>query len=254
MAKKKHDPQAKAKRQKMIAAVGGVILLGLLAFQLPRTMKLLHQSNATASASQSAPAPPPTPGVTPAGGATVVAGTAAATSSDGLTDPGTAVSPQSGQLLAFSRFHSKDPFVQQLNLDCATGGDCGGGSGSTSTGSGSGGSGSEGSGSGGSGSGGGTGATGPGGVAKPPSSPPAKPTSALISVNGASEPVKVGAQFPAASPTFVLVSLTRSSAKIAIAGGTMQGGGTATLKKGRPLTLMNTADGTRYVLRLIAVS
>jgi hypothetical protein len=27
-----------------------------------------------------------------------------------------------------------------------------------------------------------------------------------------------------------------------------------TLKKGVPLTLMNTADGTRYVLRLVSVS
>jgi hypothetical protein len=44
----------------------------------------------------------------------------------------------------------------------------------------------------------------------------------------------------------VLVSLTRSSREIAIAGGSLQGGGTATLKKGRTLTLMNTptARGT----------
>jgi hypothetical protein len=248
MAKKKHDPQAKAKRQKMIAAVGGVILLGLLAFQLPRTLKLLHPSNATASASQAAPAPT-TPAATPVGGATATSGTAAATSADGLTDPGTAISPQSGQLLAFSRFRSKDPFAQQLKLDCATGqgGDCSAGSGSTSTGSG----------PGHGGSGGATGATGStGGVTQPPvsGSPPAKPTSAQISVNGAGETVSVGAQFPASSPVFVLVSLKPSSAKIAIAGGTLQGGGTVTLKKGRPLTLMNTADGTRYVLRLVSVS
>ena len=243
MAKKKHDPQAKAKRQKMIAAVGGVILLGLLAFQLPRTLKLLHPSSATASASQAAPAPT-IPAATPVGGATAISGTAAATSADGLTDPGTAISPQSGQLLEFSRFRSKDPFVQQLNLDCATGqgGDCSAGSGTTTTGSGPG------------GSGGGTGATGSSGVTQPPGSPPAKPTSALISVNGAGETVSVGAQFPASSPVFVLVSLERSSARIAIAGGTLQGGGTVTLKKGRPLTLMNTADGTRYVLRLVSVS
>lgn len=243
MAKKKHDPQAKAKRQKMIAAVGGVILLGLLAFQLPRTLKLLHPSNATASASQAA-APATTPAVTPVVGATATSGTAAATSADGLTDPGTAVTPQSGQLLAFSRFRSKDPFVQQLALDCATGqgGDCSSGSGTTTTGSGSG------------GSGGATGATGAGGLAQPPVSPPAKPTSALISVNGSSETVAVGAQFPASSPVFVLVSLKASSATIAIAGGSLQGGGKATLKKGRTLTLMNTADGARYVLRLISVS
>jgi hypothetical protein len=239
MAKKKHDPQAKAKRQKVIVAVGGVILLGLLAFQLPRTLKLLNQSSASASASQPAP-PATTPAATP--GASPTAAAAAATTADGLTDPGTAVAPQSGQLLAFSRFHSKDPFAQQLTLDCATGqgADCATGATSTASGPG--------------GSGGATGATGRSGVAPPPVSPPTKPTSALISVNGARETVRVGAQFPASSPVFVLVSLTARSAKIAIAGGSLQGGGTATLEKGRTLTLMNTADGTRYVLRLISVA
>jgi hypothetical protein len=244
MAKKKHDPAAKAKRQKIIAAVGGVILLALLAYQGPKTLKLLHQSSASASSSTpastvAAPAAP----AAPVGGATT--GTAAATSSDGLTDPGTAVSPASGQLLAFSRFHSKDPFAQQLNLDCATGqsADCASGSGSgTTTGSGSG------------HSGGATGPTGSTGGTKPPASTAAKPTSALISVNGTSEAVQVGAQFPASSPVFVLVSLTTTSARVGIAGGSLQGGGTATLKKGHTLTLMNTADGVRYVLRLISVS
>ena len=64
----------------------------------------------------------------------------------------------------------------------------------------------------------------------------------------------VGAKFPVSNPTFVLVSLTKSSAKIGIAGGSLEGSTqTVTLKKGVPLTLMNTADGTRYVLRLVAV-
>ncbi len=46
---KSFDPKAKAKRQKIIAAAGGVLLLGLLAFQVPRTMKMLHPSDASAS-------------------------------------------------------------------------------------------------------------------------------------------------------------------------------------------------------------
>ncbi len=251
MAKKKHDPQAKAKRQKVIVAVGGVILLGLLAFQLPRTLKLLHPSSATASSSAPAAAPA-TPGVVPSAGVSVT-GTAAATSADGITDPGSAVTPQSGQLLAFSRFHTKDPFSQQVNLDCAAGqsasADCSTGSG-TVTGPGSGGTGSSGSGPGGGTGSTGTGSIGPGGVAQPP----VKPTTALISVNGANETVNVGSQFPAASPVFVLVSLTRTSARIGIADGSLQGGGTATLKKGKTLTLMNTSDGTKYVLRLVSVA
>jgi len=82
-----------------------------------------------------------------------------------------------------------------------------------------------------------------------------KPSSADISVNGNTESVAVRANFPASNPTFLLVSLTKSSAKVSIAGGSLEGGKqTVTLKKGVSLTLMNTADGTRYVLRLVSVS
>ena len=39
---KKVDPKAKAKRQKINAGIGGVLLLAVLAFQVPRTLKMLH--------------------------------------------------------------------------------------------------------------------------------------------------------------------------------------------------------------------
>jgi hypothetical protein len=232
---KKIDPQAKAKRQKIIAAVLGVLLLGVLAFQLPRTLKMLHQSSASASPAPAAAAATGTTGLT---GAVAATATGSTSGGDGLTDPGVLPPAQSGQLLAFSRFRSKDPFTQQIDLEHA---------GATGTS---------------------TGETSPqtsGKQAKPSgtktSTPPAtsvtaaKPTSADISINGTTESVAVGAQFPASSPTFVLVSLTKSSAKIGIAGGSIEGNQqTVTLKKGVPLTLMNTADGTRYVLRLVKVS
>ncbi len=77
----------------------------------------------------------------------------------------------------------------------------------------------------------------------------------MIAVNGESEEVKVGGKFPASSPTFVLISLTKTTAQVGIAGGSLESKKqTVTLKKGVPLTLMNTADGTRYVLRLVSVS
>ena len=150
--------------------------------------------------------------------------------------------PQSGQLLAFSRFRSKDPFSQQLDLNCASGDGqgCPSSSGTTS-----------------------------GGGTKPPVKPSAqngtltvtpskggaaKPTSAVISVNGASQTVRVGASFPASAPTFKLVSVTKASAQVGIAGGSLASGNqTVTLRLGKQLTLMNTADGTRYVLRLVSV-
>jgi hypothetical protein len=54
---------------------------------------------------------------------------------------------------------------------------------------------------------------------------------------------------------FTLVSLTQRAAKIGIAGGSYENGAaTVTLAKGKTVTLMNTADGTRYVLRLVAVA
>src|SRR6266487_2658961 len=98
---KKFDPKAKAKRQKIIVVVGGVILLGVLAFQVPRTMKMLHQQGADAAATTTTPASTVT---TPLASSPVGAASASAgVSGDGLGDPDSVPAPQSGQLLAFSR-------------------------------------------------------------------------------------------------------------------------------------------------------
>ena len=240
---KKIDPKAKAKRQKIYAGIGGVILLAVLAFQVPRTLKLLHQSNANASSATSSSSSTTTPTTTgpivpPSLGGGNATPNASAVSADGVSDPGVLQTPQSGQLLAFSRFQTKDPFAQQLNVG-ATG--AAGATGATGS-----------SGATGGGGGGASGGSGGGGTQN---QPPARLTSASISVNGVSEAVQVGGQFPASNPTFVLVSVTHTNAKVGIAGGSIQGSRhTVTLKKNTPVTLMNTADGTRYVLRLLAVS
>jgi hypothetical protein len=247
---KKIDPKAKAKKQKIIAGVLGALLVGVLAFQGPRTLKMLHQSSASASPAATTTAATATgaTGATGALAATAVGSTSASGSTgDGVNDSGVLPAPQSGQLLAFSRFRSKDPFTQQINIKCA--GDTGSSGGCGTSGSGT------------------TSPSGSGTSTKPSSSktatPPAsgtgvtavEPSSAEISVNGNTESVAVGANFPATNPTFVLVSLTKKSAKIGISGGSLEGSKqTVTLKKGVALTLMNTADGTRYVLRLVSVS
>jgi hypothetical protein len=76
---------------------------------------------------------------------------------------------------------------------------------------------------------------------------------ATISINGESERVDAGKAFPAANPVFRLVKVKAGSAEIGIVGGSYQSGGaTLTLKKGKTVTLMNTADGTRYELKLIS--
>ena len=63
---KKFDPKAKAKKQKIIAAVLGVLLLGVLAYEVPSLMKSMNKKPPSAAVAQ-----PPPPG-TPIAGAPVV--------------------------------------------------------------------------------------------------------------------------------------------------------------------------------------
>jgi hypothetical protein len=243
MARKHVDPlKAKQKKQKILLAVLGVLFLGLVAFQGPKLMKQLHPSAA------------PTPHANPPGtfantpGATGATPTLAAPSLSGAETPaatpdatgalasaqGPAV--QDGQLASFSRFASKDPFAQQMKIK-PTAPASGGGTASTGSGS------SAGSSSSGSGS----------GSASAPT-----PGTAVISVNGKLYTVSTGGNFPEASttdpsvtPLFHLISLTAHGAKISIVGGSYSNGAPAiTLKENKAVTLMNTADGTRYTLVL----
>jgi hypothetical protein len=259
MAKKKFDPKAKAKRQKVMLAVGSVLLLGLLAFQVPRTMKMLKSPTASSSSSPPTATTSTTAGSTPLAPPSLDGSSTAATSAasgdstaskstDGVSDPSNPLPPNSGQLVSFSKFKSKDPFHQQIS-------DCGGDS--TATGASTCASDTP------------TAAPKPVSTPKPssgstPSSslftggskaPAAKVTRATISVNGVASTVNVGRSFPAAAPVFTLVSLTSSAAKIGIAGGSYENGAaTISVKKGQAVTLMNTADGTRYVLRFVSAA
>jgi hypothetical protein len=249
--KKRQDSlKAKEKKQKIIAGVGGVLLLGLLAFQVPRVMKQMNHGNGAAAA---VPQTVSTPTTTPSLEApTTLGGEESGSSSSGSSASGSGSgsaglitsssgAATEGQLASFSRFESKDPFSQQVqSASSSSGSGSTSGAGSTSTGAGSTGSGSTGSGS---TSGGGT-------------SP--SPMTAVISVNGTLMSVTVGSDFPVASttdpnatPLFHLVSLTPTTAKISIAGGSYtSGASTVTLRVNKPVTLMNTADGSRYKLTL----
>jgi hypothetical protein len=220
---KKFDAKAKAKRQKIIAAVLGVLLLGVLAYEVPSLMKTMNKKPPT-SAAAAVPAPVTPPTATPAAGTPAAA---AVTGSGTLTDSDPAPQAGTGQLLSFDRFATKDPFVQQAGAPIAAP----------------------------------TPPPPPPAVATPPPPPPPtsarQPTgraSARISVNGAVQNVSVTAKFPAADPVFVLASLQKTSAKVGIAGGSLSTGtSTVKLLLGKKVTLMNTADGTRYVLLLVSV-
>ncbi len=247
MARKSNvlDPKAKAARQKKIAAVGGVLLIALVAYQGPKTMKLLNPKPVQHGYVPAVPAKG-TPIASAAAAPTPTAAPAVASSSgtDSLVvNADLSPTPLEGQLTSFTLFTSKDPFQQQAT---STASGSSGASASSSSSSSKGSSPKKPS----------TGSNGGSAVPSGPSSPPpAAPLSATLSVNGAQEAVNVNSDFPAAAPLFHLVSLTATTARISIAGGSLSSGApTVTLRLGKPVTLMNTADGTRYKLLLVSTS
>jgi hypothetical protein len=256
------DPKAKAAKKKKQAIILAVLFLALMAFQAPRTLKMMKGTPPPATA---APAPatpaPATPGAAPATpAATPTTGTAQTASA---TVGGDALvvtadlqpAPLEGQLPDLTSFTAKDPFQQQATGAATAGGDTttpAGGEGQTSGGD-------KGAAGGDTGTGTDTGGTTGGNEGVTPTSPKAPagpaPQSAVLSVNGVQEAVNVKSDFPAANPLFHLVSLTAKTAKISIAGGSLSSGAHAiTIELGKSTTLMNTADGTRYVITLISTS
>ncbi len=241
MAKKIDPLKAKEKKQKIIAGVGAVLLLGLMAVQVPKVLKHMNQKPPARPVAATTTAGA-TPSATPSLAAPTLRGEEQAASTPATADGGSLTSSvvpaQDGQLASFSRFSSKDPFSPQISEnDTTSPAPAGGGSSpspSTSTSSGSG--------------------SQPSGSSSGGGSVPA-PGSAVISLNGALMSVTVGGDFPAAtagSPAlFHLLSLTASTARITIVGGSYSNGAPAvTLTVNKPVTLMNTADGTRYKLIL----
>jgi hypothetical protein len=247
--------KAKAKKQKKIAIIGGVLFVALLAYQVPKTMKLLNQKPVAAAATPTpavatpTPAETPVPGATPTTPAPATGGTAAAAADAIVVNADLAPAPLDGQLVALTRFSSKDPFAPQNQVTEVVPPS------STPPGNGNGNGNGNGSGSGSTptpttpnpSDGGGAFTPAPG--TSPPGSSTPAPGIGTISVNTVAMAVTVKTDFPTDAPMFTLVSLTARAAKIAIAGGSLASGTkTLTLQLGKPVTLMNTADGTRFVL------
>ena len=248
MAKKRDDAAAKAKKQKIILVIGGVALLGIGALQGPKLLK--GSSPATNAAVAEEASPPATIAAgsisAPAGGtATAVrasSGPRPTAILAGVTiQSGGAPAVDAGQLLAFSLFEAKDPFVPQTSDEL---------SGTTEptaeptlsdTQPGSGGS---------------TDAAPPAGAAAANAAPaPPATTNATIVMNGKAYYLTVKDKdnnaFPPADPLFVLVSLKPKVARIGVAGGSFADAKTIPLAKGKKVTLVNNATGARYVLKLV---
>jgi hypothetical protein len=256
MAKRVDPLAAKKAKQKKLAIGLCVLLVGVVAFQGPKMLKMMKGPQATPAA---APVTPATPSGTadpaaPASATPVVPAQEAV-----LADSDVAPDAESGQLLSIDSFSTKDPFAQQLTeavpseTPIPAAPDSAAPATDTPSASGA-----------------------PPGTFDPLGSnpqdqdpnappvsttpsvdPPATATETTISINGETESVAPKAEFPAADPVFVLVSLASDgkSALISVAGGSYTDGKeTVKLQIGKRLTLQNTSDGSRYDLELLTVA
>jgi hypothetical protein len=228
--------EAKDKRMKKIAVGGIVVLAVVLAFEVP---KLLNRGGKSSS-------PPPAATTTPT---TTPSGTAVAavlpTGSSRLPDTDVAPKRSKSQLYSFNRFAGKDPFVQQI-VDTTLGQPSSSGGSSTPAlqsariGK----------------AGGSANRSGAASTHRSVSVRTlATSGSVRIVVNGKVETVRVGRSFPSSNPLFKLVSISHGSVRIGIASGSYaSGANTVALTPGRTLTLVDTADGVRYQIRLLSAS
>jgi hypothetical protein len=232
MAKKIDPVKAKAKRDKIVAAVLGGVLLAASVVAVPMSLKQWKKLNGGGQAQPVAVQTTPAPGTSPV---------PATLGSDDGAIAGTVSAPlATGELHAFDLFESKDPFEPQVDVTAAppstgtTGVPAGTPTGSLAPVP-----------------------TGTPPVTATPKAPAVPPTSAVMSVNGApAELLGVGVEFPLppAEALFRLESLSAGRVRISVVGGSYANGApTVTVKVGKVLTLENTADGTRYELKLLWV-
>lgn len=221
---------AKEKKQKKMAIGGAVLLVIVLIVQVPRTMKMLNSGQEASEPQVTSPDPSQPPAAPPSGDPLAPPTLEEANPTEAAPAPAPAAEP-SAQLVSFSRFASKDPFAQQIGAESAAP----------------------------------AGAPPDDGILDPDPDQGGKAagadqasqyTSAQISVNGTIETVALEAAFPQATPMFLLDALEAKSATIKVAegGSFASGGGTLELEVGKPITLVNTADGTRFVVELKSVT
>jgi hypothetical protein len=258
----------KVRKQKITAAVFGGIFLILVVVQGPKTLKMLHGSSsaATPAASSVSSQPATTTGTSTAAVSATSSVAVTSNASASLTDSDRVPERTKSQLVRFDTFDSKDPFVQQVSEEdaAAASGSTAGASGSTSPSA-------AGSGSAPSAAAAPTtsqGVTVPagdtGGSTTSSTAPATRTTAAVhetsrtvttavVEVNGRRQPVRIADSFPKANPTFKLVALNGGVARVGVAGGSYASGAqTVSLQLGHTLTLVNTADGMRYELKLVS--
>jgi hypothetical protein len=218
-----------------------VLLVGLLVLQGPKLFK--HHGSTSSSA-----APAAGTSTTPAAGSTGAStgSTAPAVANSRPTGPAAEVagvivrsagSPPAGtgQLWSLSRFKVKDPFVQQV-ADASSASAASGSGGSTkspltpATAG---------------------GTANAGGVVVPSTPTPVAFAYATLMVNGKPQQLQLKQLFPKGQLTFVLLGVDQKFVKIGVAGGKFTGGAAVKLELGKPVTLLNTTTGQRFVIKLV---
>lgn len=231
---------AKDKKMKKVAAGLSVVLAIVLVLEVPKLLSHPSGSAPVVAATPTTPSSTATAAPVTATPSTTAPGTAAAAvtpvASSKLPNSDTLPKVGKGQLFAFNHFAAKDPFVQQV-VDVTAGQPD---QSSTSTSS---------------------SATASTGTAAAVTHDHhhqstrvlAVTGAARISVNGRVQIVRPGTSFPSSNPLFRLVSVRNGVARIGISSGSYSSGAhTISLVAGRSLTLVDTADGIRYQLRLLS--
>jgi len=229
------NAKAKEKKQKIILGVAGVLLLGLVAIQGPKFMKLVKGSSPAATAT------------------TTASSTTSSTTAVVSTSAHSSLAASSDKLSSLRLFRAKDPFAPLVSdtaaaapapastpapapaptpapapaptpapvvtLSPAT-------------------------------------ASGPlfGTVAPVSKGSKSKslPTARIV-LNGKPAQIALGKTFPASRPVFRLAGVLPGSISIALANGSLADGSSALkLRNGQSTTLMNTADRHRYTIKLVA--
>ena len=234
---------AKDRRTKKIAVGGVVLLVAVLAFEVPKVLKSSggNSSSPPAATTTAAGTGVSTTPATSAPGTVAAAAVPAASTKLPNSDP--TPTRTKSQLYSFSQFAGKDPFVQQVTAASITSSPATAGASSGTSGNG------------GSGSSSGGSSSSAAVPAKTYSRTLAQTGAAVLQVNGKVQTVRIGASFPSSNPLFRLVSIVHGVARIGIASGSYASGAqTVSLAAGRSLTLVDTADGIRYRVRLLSAS
>jgi hypothetical protein len=256
MAAKPDLKAQKERKQKIVLAVLGVLLVGVAALQGPKLLK--HSSSAKAAPATAVTTPgdgaPTTSGGTatvPSAPVNVSASRSSAQVGGVVLAPAKTPDAVQGQLWSFSRFKAKDPFVQQVkDASSSAGSPAGSTPGAPTSSAGSPAGSTPGAPTSPTATGGIQGATGGSAV---PALVAVPPSFATLLVDGRPQQLTLKQLFPKGDPIFVLVKIVGKNARIGVAGGSFTAGNTILIEIGKRVTLMNTTTGQRYVVKLVYV-